>query len=39
MQRLAMHNGEHVPGRQQELAPTNNFEIPIQLNIFYEKGG
>ena len=24
-----MHNGVHVPGRQQELAPTKNFEIPI----------
>ena len=27
--RLAMHNGEQAPGRQQELAPTNDIEIPI----------
>ncbi len=26
-----MRNGVHVPGRQQELAPTKNFEIPIHL--------
>jgi len=23
-----MHNNIHVPGRQQELAPTKNIEIP-----------
>ncbi|HHT9107993.1 MAG TPA: hypothetical protein ACFYD9_05025 [Candidatus Wunengus sp. YC64] len=23
-----MHNDVHVPGRQQELAPTKNIEIP-----------
>ena len=26
-----MHNDVHVPGRQQELAPTKNIEIPEHL--------
>ena len=30
-----MHSGVHVPGRQQELAPTKNFEIPILSKKYY----